>query len=524
MGRKKQLKYINGALAGDYLNKETCDKLEAIINLAKLKGEGSVPQIKKSICNLSDNDVETIKALGSSEGFEKPEGTLDDAQTLSVSFMFFSKRCLVGDSVGLGKTVEFAATSNLIKRAYGFDKKFLFLTEKTYIEEIRSKLIKFTGEFVDVCMGEKKQILQYADRVDEQGKMDTVGTHSLLTSPVFYEFCVEYKEKHGKFPFDVLVVDESFILQNTATQTYKKALKLTEGVDFIYLLNATPFSVKLSELYAQINFTDSTFLPTKTDFSQAFEIMDYSGFFSKPSGKYKNEELFREQVRYRYFAQTRKSIGAVMKDCEAKIVTTPLSYHQKNLLRMTQMPQMVYDYPSYFSSFTNIEEVSPKVEVLTKLIQNDFKDEKSILVYTQYKEVQDEIQLMLELEGISAEVLNGETSQDLREAITKGFRENKFRVLITTVQRGMDFGNCNVCIFYSMGFSPAHMRQFEGRMTRSKDVIGKKSYIICTEGQELNKLNTILKSRAEASELFTESDFSVVLQLLIKDKEGDNEK
>ena len=91
-----------------------------------------------------------------------------------------------------------------------------------------------------------------------------------------------------------------------------------------------------------------------------------------------------------------------------------------------------------------------------------------------------------------------------------------FRVLVTNVQKGLNFGNCNVCIFYSYDPNTNKMVQFEGRTTRSVDIIGKHSRILVSEGKEYNRLKKDIADRALASDMFAGSDFSCVLSLLLE--------
>lgn len=512
MGKKKEVRYLNGRLIGQYLEEGTCKKLEAIIQASK--DQKCVPQLKNIIVDMAEEDLETCLVTKDTEHIVDYEpAELTDAQTLGVAFLYYSKRCLLGDSVGVGKTVEFAGLCNLIKKRNGQHFRFLYLTEKTLASEARRKLTRFTGNYVELLYGEKDKILKYADNNQNSIEYDTVGTHSLINSSTFQSFLLSFEKANGYFPYDVVAVDESFVLKNSGNQIWKNAKKMFDKCEFAYMLNATPFETHLSDFYNQIHCLDDTLLPTKTSFSNAYEVMEFNGVFSEPSGKYRNADVFRHQVGYRYFAQTRKIMGAKMEDCTAKVVKVPLTATQRNLLGMVSMPQMVYDYPKYFT-FNNVKEDSPKINALLKLIDEQLYAEETILVYTVYKDVQQDIKEALEGIGISAELMNGDTPTEIRNNLIQGFKKAKFRVLITTVQRGMDFDNCNTAIFYSYDPSPAKMVQFEGRMTRSFNIVGKSVYVIVTEGKELNRLKSKIAERAKASVDFAESDYSLVLDLL----------
>lgn len=519
MGRKKELIYYNGSLKGAYLTDKDCEILDNLRELSE--NNGCVKDLKRVIYNLSPTEVEEVKLTRDSSFIDKQVGELKDSQTIGVAYMFFAKRLVLGDSVGLGKTVQICGLCNLIremKAKQGATFRFLYLTEKNLLEQTRDEMIKFTGEYVELLRGEKKYVSQFAKENDPELLYSVVGSHSLINSVEFQEYMRTYRALYGCNPFDALFIDESAIIGNTSTKTYANGKHLADDFDWLIVMNATPFETNLRTFYAQLNFCDETLLPVKTVFQRLYEEKSYNHFGGYPrfNGKYKNAHIFREQVKYRYLARTRKGMGAIMEDCTADIVVSPLSSIQKELLKKTSMPQMVYDCPSYFdSTLVTDRRTTPKVGSLIDLIQKDFKNEKTILVYARYKESQRGIQEALLDVGISCEIMNGDTELDEKNALISKFKMGDFRVLVTNVQKGLNFGNCNVCIFYSYDPNTNKMVQFEGRTTRSVDIIGKHSRILVSEGKEYNRLKKDIADRALASDMFAGSDFSCILSLLL---------
>ena len=522
MGKAKEVLYTNGRLSGKYLDESTCNTLERLIRLSD--ENGCVEDLKGLIYDLPPSTVEVIREMKSTDFIDLPMGRLDDYQTVGVAYMYFAKRVLLGDSVGLGKTVEVAALCNLIKEDYkkkNMDFRFLFLTEKTSLTQIRDKLIKFTGEYVESVQGEKKFVQRFVEENSEEVYASVVGSHSLINSVDFQQWFIDFMKNNGYCPFDILIVDESGdILTNMTTQTYQNGQFFAKHFERIICLNATSFEKQLNQMYAQLNFVDDTFLPTKTAFQNRYHKLTYGirkyGVFT---GKYQNEEEFMDLVKYRYFSRTRKSTGAKMEDCSAELVISELSPIQKKLLRVASNPLMVYDCPSYFaSSAFEVEtnpETTPKIASLLELLEGKLKDENSILVYSRYKEAQTALSEILTKMGIENRVMNGDTNQKTRDAYINSFNLGDIRVLITNVQKGLDFGDCNICIFYDYDPNPNKMVQFEGRMTRSKDIIGKHVYLLVSQGKELKAFKSVVADRAKASDLFSGSDFSCVLQLLL---------
>lgn len=531
MGKAKELKVINGRYSGD-LDKGTCDKLEKLLDLSKKNGY--ISDLKNVIYDLPQTSIDMIKESGSNYMVELERGKLEDYQTLGVAYMYFAKKLVLGDSVGMGKTVEVAGLCNLVKEDLnkrGMAFRFLMLTEKTSVPSIRDKMIKFTGDYVEALYGEKRFIENFVNNNIDSVNCSIVGSHSLVNSEIFQQYFISFQEMNGYCPFDILIVDESGdILTNHKTQTYVNAKMISDNFDRVILLNATPFEKALMQFYNQIAFIDDLALPTRANFSKRYEVMQYGVRpYPVPSGKYKNGEEFRDLVSYRYFARTRKSINASMKDCTASLITSELSKIQKQLLRVSSMPHMLYDCPSYFSAFVGYEietntETTPKLKDLVELVCGELALEQSILVYARYKEAQDAIVRVLKENKVSVEKMNGETSQDTREALINRFKLRDFRVLVTNVQKGLDFGNCGVCIFYDFDPNPSKMVQFEGRMTRDIDIVDKHVYLLVSKGKELKALRNIIADRAKASDLFTGSDFSCVLSLLMdKDTFANNE-
>lgn len=519
MGKRKELKVINGRYVGQYLDEETCQKLEKLRKLDESRGY--ISDLKNVICELEPHTVEHIIKTKSTDGNYATLGTLKNEQTIGVAYMYFAKRLILGDSVGLGKTVEVCGLCNLLETEYakkGQDFKFLYLTDKKVVSQAQSELIRFTGNYVEQLQGVKPQLQKFFDENREELLYSVVGSHSVLNHVLFQDFMRSYIHEAGYNPFDLLIIDEcGSILKNSATKTYKDCKYIADMFDRVIMLNATAFEKELRMFYNQLNFIDDTFLPTKTAFSREYEIMDY---YSAPypvfSGKYKNEDDFKKKVGYRYFARTRKAIGAKMVDCSADVVVVPLSSEQRELLSRTSMPQMVYDCPSYFNMGISTDiSTTPKLKALVNLFESELVCARSVLIYSRYKEAQSAIQKVLYDNGIESAIMNGDTSDVDRERLINRFKLEDIRVLVTNVQKGLNFGNCNYCVFYDYDPNPNNMVQFEGRMTRSNDIVGKHVYLLVSRGRELESLKNVVAKRATASDLFAGSDFSCVLSILL---------
>lgn len=572
--KAKEVTYCNGRYKGS-LSEEQCQKLETLI---KLDNEnGCIEGLKHIIYNLRDEDVDLIIENEDSRVCkERPIGELRDEQTIGVAFLYNAMNCILGDSVGMGKTVQVAGYLNLLKQAKekyilqelqargysvpsviksdeyenieqilnmigkqeierinkelrGEGKeeirpfRYLLLTEKNLSNQVRRELVKFTSEYVElIASGEQKVVNKFVSKnpYTEWVTSSVVGTHALFTTAGFIAWLEQNRQYGLGFPFDALIVDESSPLGGKKTNIVEGYKQINRYFNRIIFLNATPFETKLDIFYQQLNLLDSKMLPTRTNFDKRYCIIDYRGMYPKATGKYKNQEEFKRLIGYRYFARTRRGKGAKMEDCKGGIIYSPLSKVQKYWLKRSSLSHVVYDCPNHIDPRIDfVEENVPKLTSLRELLENECKEAESVLVFVHYKEAQYSLSTWLNLHGYSNRILNGETKNAERNEIIEGFKNKEYKILLTNVQKGLNFGACNYCIFYSFDPNPSKMIQFEGRTTRSFDIVGKTVYILCSLGKEKKALEDIVKQRAQATADMTNTDLSVIMDILLDREE-----
>lgn len=509
-------KYLQGSLSD-----ESADALYRLLYETE-----SIDSLRHVITNLPSHSIKDI--IDGHETYEKEHksvlgyvpdyelklvrGELRDVQTIGVAFLYYAGSALLGDEVGLGKTVQIAGLANLLKSEYKQRKecfRFCFLTEKSSIDQIRKKMVQFTGEFVGMLpSGEEGVVKKYIESYENGSRYSIVGSHSLLNS-------ADFLVHSAKNPFDLIVVDESALLKNTSSDVFKNAKALFKFHKRKIVLNATPLETEAMEFYNQLDLLDDIFLPTRETFRSRYCRLK-PGLFGYDVDGYKNEGEFKEMISLRCIARMRTDIGAVYEDNIYKRILVPQSPEQKELMRKTTLYQMVNDYPTGvnrnipFTPFT-----APKVAALIWLLSTLDVAKDKALVYCRFKDNQAGIRLLLEEAGYSVEIVNGESNPKERARIINGFQSGMYDVLITNVQRGLDFNNCNNTILYTIDPNPQKMVQFEGRMTREVDVIGKSLYLLVSMGKEKKFLEEKITSRVDAAVAFTNTGNSLFLQSII---------
>lgn len=442
------------------------------------------------------------------------KGELRDYQTIGTAFMFYAGSALLGDEVGLGKTVEVAGLCNLVRALHKRKNKpfsFCFLTEKTPAGQIREKLVKFTGSFVGLLPnGEAETVENWVNANKNGQNYSIVGTHALLNNSDFILYCVRH-------PFSIFIIDESALLKNKNNATYTNAAAILSKQDRKILLNATPLEKAVREFYNQLALLDKGYMPTVQKFEADFCKKRKQGHGFEIYGT-KNEALFQQAVSLRYLARTRKMLGAEYEDNDYGVYIIEMCRIQRELMRRSSLYQMIYDFPPMvdFNVEKTLDNI-PKARVTISLLQEMKKknaDDKA-LVYCHYVEAQQYLIEALEANGLRCAIINGKTKEKERAKIINAFNnENAYDVIITNVKRGLDLNICKVCIMYTLDTNPQKMVQVEGRMTRDFDVCCKRMYLLAMSGREEKALETSLKDRVSMADNMTTQGNSMVMSAI----------
>lgn len=506
-----QPKFYDYRLQGT-LSTEQCRRLDFIRSV--YESDSAIDDLTHLIFDLSPDQVQDVidRHRPLDEGTSLPKGTLRPYQTVGVAFMYYSQSCMIGDSVGLGKTTQIAGLYNLIKMETCSAPRTLFFSEKVSASDIRRELVRFTGDYWEYSTGTARDVDRFIHSYDGDDLPSGVLTHSAIKSPLFQSWFLSLSRSKSDFPYDLIVIDESSVLGSTTSEIYKTTKSLFLRSPRMIIMNATPFETNLDTFYNQLNLLDPKFLPTKTYFDKEFKIMDYSGVFPRFTGNYRNSEQFSRMVEFRYLPRTRRELGATIENCTAEIIPVFLSSSQKRLLKDTYLHKLVYDCPWELDpEIESCSKIDAACDLVTGRLSND-----QVLIYSHHLSAQEVLADHLQSLDVSVEVLNGNTrSSDAKDLISR-FRDGSTRVLITNIQKSLNFGHVNHCIFYGYNPNPNKMIQFEGRITRDFHIKDKHVYVILSEGKETDTFYSTIAARAQASESFAGADFSLVLDLLKK--------
>lgn len=486
-----------------------------------------VPNLKKMIYKFTYDIVrQSIEEHRSILSILKESGEdtsqyiaeLRDYQTVGTAFMYFSRRSIIGDGVGLGKTVEVAALFNLLRQR-GEMTRFLMAVENSAIGQTLVEMIQFTGMNIIAMPNEKRKIIKTIETTDWKSVDGIIVCHSTLKSDALSNWIAQSVNENGigcKL-FNVFILDESSVIKNDKTQIYEYTRNIANLCYRVHFMNATIFETRLMDIYYQVDMLDESLMPTKYKIEKQFCTYSRNYYWiteydkqtrtRKPVQKfhwdmtgYKNQMQFKELLKLFYFGRCKKDVGIDLPHVY-RVYSVEPSQNQKIAIANGHRYNEVLNCPSLIPELgieTNAKSV-PKLKRLVELVTEEFDGEK-VMVYCFHKEAQQAIKEELEKKGRKPVILNGDTKTLERTDMQYAFNNGEYDVIITSIKKSLNLHGGSVCILYSMETNVAKMEQIRGRIDRNVDD-SIKTFIMMyyKDTGEDAFIHTVIKQRAQDS-------------------------
>lgn len=446
-------------------------------------------------------------------------GKLRNEQTIGVAFMYYSPRSILGDGVGMGKTVEISALLNLLHQKKEL-KKFLIAVELSAVEQVTKELVRCTGLSIVSVQSTGAKLAKELLSVDWDKVDGLVVSHSKLTSEQLNVFLANDLDEKGKSRYiNTFILDESSVVKNKHTQIYRSVKALCNIVDRVHFLNATVFEIDIQDVYNQLDLIAPGTLPKWWKIEKEFCCIQSLPIWTKQFGRakkfikreivgYKKEEVFKERIGLYYIG---RSVEHLTSNNKYKVIEVTPSQKQLHALKKGERYTAVLNCPSLIKGLDidmNISDV-PKLKKLLELIEQ--REGKSIFVYCFNLEAQEAISDILTKQGKKVSILNGNTNRDDREIITREFNNKQIDVLISNIQRSLNLHIGDTCIYYNLEGNPARMEQIRGRIDRHIDSKEKEFILlIYKDSEEYNWLLNKSRQRSEAASNLTVATKSAV--------------
>lgn len=502
---------VNNMYAGRMNNTE-------IDTVMEIRNSKLVPILKNTILNfppeLVIESIEkevSIRKLVRDRGLKISDyvGEMRDYQTIGTAFMYFSKRSMIADGVGLGKTVEIASLINLLYNKREI-KRFLMAVETGAIVQTQCELIKFTGLNIVVLPSTKVQLMKKIEKIDWNTVDGIVISHTLLRSDTFSKFLALNIDVNGKCRiFDTFILDESSCIKNNETKMYRYTYNICQLANRVHFMNATAFETCIMDIYYQIDMMNCDLLPKESKIKSRYCEYSRETFWRKGAGGasqafayklsgYKNQKDFKESLKLVYFGRTKKDVGLDLPHTY-KVYEVEPTVKQISAIARHGKYNEILNCPSLVAEAnipTNSDEV-PKIARLVDLVKNEFSG-SNVMIYVFHRKAQEVIRdKMLEI-GRKPLILNGETEQIEKFKVQTEFNEGECDVLITNVKKSLNLYGGDVCIFYSLITNPASMFQAAGRIDRNVDKRIKTFILMLYKGtDEYNFFRDVVAQRSQ---------------------------
>lgn len=500
---------------GMYLGGMAPTQADIILNT---RNSDEIPNLKHMIFNFppqlvlrSIEECKSIRTIVKEENidYRKYMGELRKYQTVGTAFMYLSPRSIIGDGVGLGKTVEIAALINYLKQTNQIS-RFLIAVETSALGQTQCELIRFTGLRVVALPSEGYKLKKVIEKTDWNTVDGMVIKHSALRSDVFSKWLsLNIKEDGTCKVFNTFFLDESSVIKNLTTKTAIYTKNICDITPRVHFMNATTFETNIMDIYNQVDMMNPELLPKKWRIESEFCTFGRSSYWTKENGKpkmnfrrdltgYKNQAKFKESLKLVYFGRCKGDIGMDMPHIH-KVYEVEPSNEQSLALEKGYRYMEVLNCPSLVTEMNTetSRKTVPKIERLCQLLENDFSDSK-VMVYCFHTEAQEAIANECIKLGRKPVILNGKNKDEERWEIQTKFNNGEYDVIITNIMKSLNLFGGDACIFYSNTMTPSKMFQVAGRVDRNVDESIKTFILLIYKGtDEYKHFMEVTKQRAQ---------------------------
>lgn len=460
-----------------------------------------------------------MKELLSQEYIEPPislEATLRPYQQRGYEWMYKNSRLgfgsLIADDMGLGKTLQVITTLLKFKEDGAFDEeKALVVVPTTLLTNWDKEIKKFAPELLTyIYHGSNRKIapIKEADVV--------------LTT---YGIARTESAKLQKYPWLIMVIDESQAIKNPATAQTKAIKKLKIPIKIA--MSGTPVENRMSEYWSVFDFVNKGYLGT---------IKEFNENYAKPIEGERNMKVLKKfkKITAPFIMRRVKSDKSIIKDLPDKIeqdqfcqltpeqaamyqnvVDNTLKRIEKSegierkglvLMLITALKQVCNHPYQYAKKGDKSANLSGKTLLLFQLLQQILENGEKTLIFTQYQQMGKLLaELLKENFDLDVPFLHGGVSRKGRDAMVEDFQNNRStRVMILSLKAGgtgLNLTAASNVIHYDLWWNPAVEAQATDRAYR----IGQKRNVMVhrfiMENTFEEKINEMLKSKRELANL-----------------------
>jgi len=418
-----------------------------------------------------------------------------DFQKVGAAFLVAKDRCLLGDSMGLGKTIQSLLAMCILKRIDKLPARVLVVTVNSAVFQWEKEFKKFTTGYNVLTVTAK---LNPTERASFYGNLPEecvmITNYSLMR--IDNEFILQ-------LGFKLIIWDESAIFKNYKSKTFKAAQDLSMAAERSWALSAyampnNPFelfgvySVTVPDLFARYYGTRR--FDGITKFRELYTLeepiigrggvpkMTEQGYIIKQTVGYKNLDRLKQRISPFYIGRTYADVAVQVPSLIVKEANLEMTNTQRALYYETEhgingkipMDMILAKFVALqqisngvdFYKHTKGTDVSPKIEEIKRFLSEELEEEK-IVIFSKFRQFIDILED--ELKEYSPVRITGDESIDERERNKEKFtNDQNCRVLLMTQAGGfaLNLQAARVMMFVDLPFSFGMMEQIIGRIRR----------------------------------------------------------
>lgn len=451
---------------------------------------------------LSEWETKTkkIRDLWFSDEKNLPESNLPlyDYQKRDKLIMEVMRRCINGNDMGLGKTLETISVITKGKKTLIVCPSSLKYNWESEIEKFRPELTVANTNFANVSLRKKSLSMDKDIYI------------------VNYEMLKDSYKEIFETEYDLVVFDEAHRLKNPKTYWYRYFEK-NGKYDRLLLLTGTPVSQNPLELWSLLHLIDPKEFSSQSIFMEHFCELAFNPFSMSPLVVgVKNKDKLHEMLLPYLFRRKKED---VLELPEKQYITVSLTLPEKieklykkllkekylnigsKMLRaetgmevVLRARQLVLD-----PKILGITESSVKTDTILELIE----DMKQVVIFTVFKHYANNLKEALKKNKISVSMYTGDTSEKERTKSIQDFVSGKTKVFLATVTAGgvgLNLQNAHDVIFADKPYNPAILKQAEDRCHRNGQKHPVTIYYLCMKNTVDEIIDRILKRKEKITD------------------------
>lgn len=368
--------------------------------------------------------------------------------------------CILADDMGLGKTIQ--AISFLMNN----------IGDKSIVVTKTSLIYNWKQEF-DRYGRELKVAYIHGDRIDREDKLKNMMEYDVIVTSynTLQNDIVYYETEH----FDNLIIDEGQTIKNPRskiTQTIKSI-----NSSFNMALTGTPIENNLLELWSLFDFIMKGYLFTESEFKRRF------------INQKDNKQYLRALINPFILRRTKEEVLTELPKKYENIMYVDMTDKQKeyynNKITIYKKEALGYDNQiSLLALITKLRQIaldpfiiddnytggSGKLDKTIELIRGYNRDNKKVLVFSQFTSMLSRLRELLDVDNIRYYYLDGSTKAKDRIELCNEFNntndKNVFLISLKAGGTGLNLIAAEKVIHFDPWWNPAVENQATDRAYR----------------------------------------------------------